>query len=47
MEGIATAPWIAKAVDMEGMRVWRKGLQKLVRWRRDVTSVTVAGMTED
>jgi hypothetical protein len=44
---MATAPWIAKAVDMEGMRVRRKGLRKLVRWRREPTSVIVAGMTED
>jgi hypothetical protein len=47
MEGMATAPWIAKAVDMEGMRTRRSGLRKLVRWRREVTSVIVVGMTED
>jgi hypothetical protein len=29
MEGMATAPWIAKAVDMEGIRVRRKGVAEV------------------
>jgi hypothetical protein len=44
---MATAPWIAKAVDMEGMRVRRKGLRKLVRWRREVTRVIVICRSEN
>lgn len=43
---MATMPWIAKAVDMEGMRVRRKGLRKLMRCRREVTSIIVTGITE-
>lgn len=38
---MAKAVWMAKAVEMEGMRVRRKGLRKLVRWRRVVASVIV------
>lgn len=38
---MATAPWIANAVDIEGIRVRRKGFRKLVRWRREVTKVIV------
>jgi len=44
---MATAPWIAKAVDIEGIKVRRKGLRKLVRWRKEVTSVIVTDMAED
>jgi hypothetical protein len=38
MEGIATAAWIAKAADIEGTSVRRKGFLKFVRWRREVRS---------
>lgn len=39
MEGTATAAWIAKAAETEGMRVRRKGLRKLVAWRRELRRV--------
>jgi hypothetical protein len=44
---MVTAPWITKAVDMEGMTVRRKGLRKLVRWRGEVTRVIVICRTEN
>ena len=36
MDGIATAAWIPYARDMEGRRVRRKGVLKLVAARRGV-----------
>jgi hypothetical protein len=42
MEGIATAVWIANAAPIEGTSVRRKGLRKLVTWRRELRSVILA-----